>query len=132
MDTVFSIGKLAREAGVGVETIRYYQRRGLLVQPPKPLGGQRRYPLAAVKRLRFIRRAQALGFALDEVATLLALDRAHACAPTRALAEHNRALLAHKIADLTALQAALGELIHECDTHPGATRCPIIETLARN
>lgn len=132
MASFLSIGKLAQAAGVHVETVRYYQRRGLLSVPPRPLGGQRRYPIDAAKRVRFIKRAQALGFTLDEVAALLALDRARACAPTRAMAAHKRALLKHKIADLTALHAALGELIDRCDTRHGYTRCPIIETLAHD
>lgn len=132
MNSFLPIGKLAQAAGVNVETIRYYQRRGLLQEPPKPLGGQRRYPAETVRRIRFIKRAQALGFTLDEVATLLALDRAHACVPTRELAVRKRALLEGKIADLTTLHAALGKLIHECDTRRGKTGCPIIETLVRN
>lgn len=67
MATELTIGKLADAAGVNVETIRYYQRRGLLDEPAKPLGGHRRYPVDMVKRLRFIKRAQALGFTLSEV-----------------------------------------------------------------
>lgn len=130
-EPLLSIGKLAHAAAVGVETIRYYQRRGLLTIPPKPLGGQRRYTFDAVMRVRFIKRAQALGFTLDEVATLLALDRARACGPTRALGEHKRVLLDRKIADLTALRRALDALIRQCDTRRGSTRCPIIETLLR-
>ncbi|MGH8116055.1 MAG: MerR family transcriptional regulator [Rhodanobacteraceae bacterium] len=131
MVSALSIGKLAAAAGVGVETIRYYQRRGLLAVPPKPLGGQRRYPEDAIKRVRFIRRAQALGFTLDEIASLLTLDRARACAPTRALAAHKREVLRQKIDDLAALDAALGNLIRRCDGPHRETKCPIIETLAR-
>lgn len=126
-----SIGKLAEAAGVNVETVRYYQRRGLLAEPPKPLGGQRRYPDGFVARIRFIKRAQALGFTLDEIATLLALDGARACARTRALAVHKRAMLEGKIAALTALDTALGRLIRQCDARRGNSQCPIIETLAR-
>lgn len=131
MASSFSIGKLAEAAGVNVETIRYYQRRCLLTVPPKPLGGQRRYPADAIKRVRFIKRAQALGFTLEEVGTLLTLDGALACAPTRALAVRKRTLVEGRIADLTALHAALGKLIRQCDTRRGNTRCPIIETLER-
>lgn len=131
MDSAVPIGKLAAAAGVGVETIRYYQRRGLLAVPTRPLGGQRRYPEAAIKRVRFIRRAQALGLTLEEIASLLTLDRARACAPTRALAAHKREVLRRKIADLTALDAALADLIRRCDGPHRATKCPIIETLAR-
>ncbi|MGH8235378.1 MAG: Hg(II)-responsive transcriptional regulator [Rhodanobacteraceae bacterium] len=132
MVSSLSIGKLAEAAGVNVETIRYYQRRDLLAEPAKPLGGQRRYPTDAIKRLRFIKRAQALGFTLDEVGTLLTLDRARACTPTRALAARKRALLEGKIADLTALHTALGRLIRQCDSRRGNTPCPIIETLVRD
>ena len=131
MTSSFSIGKLAEAAGVHVETIRYYQRRRLLAEPPKPLGGQRRYPQDVVRRARFIKRAQALGFTLEEVGTLLALDGALACGPTRDLAVRKRALIEDKIADLTTLRAALGKLIRQCDTRSGKTRCPIIETLER-
>lgn len=130
MKSSLPIGKLAQAAGVHVETIRYYQRRGLLAEPPKPLGGQRRYPEDAVKRVRFIKRAQALGFTLDEVAALLRLDRTRACAPTRTLAARKRALLDQKIADLIALRGALDELIRQCEPGRPAMRCPIIETLA--
>ena len=129
MASLLSIGKLAEAAGVHIETIRYYQRRRLLAEPPKPLGGQRRYPEDVVKRVRFIKRAQALGFTLEEVGTLLTLDGALACVLTRALAVRKRALVKGKIADLTALHAALGKLIRQCDTRSGKTRCPIIETL---
>jgi hypothetical protein len=79
MRTELTIGKLAAAAGVNIETIRYYQRRGLLDEPPKPFGGQRRYPLAMAKRVRFIKRAQALGFTLSEIGALLRLDAACAC-----------------------------------------------------
>lgn len=127
----FLIGKLAQAAGVNVETIRYYQRRGLLAEPPKPLSGQRRYPENAVKRVRFIKRAQALGFTLDEVMVLLTLEGARVCAETRALARHKQKLLERKLADLTALHAALGKLIRQCEARRGKAGCPIIETLAQ-
>lgn len=106
------------------------QHRGLLAEPPIPLGGQRRYTTDAVKRLRFIKRAQALGFTLDEVGTLLQLDRARACEPTHALATRKRVLLDQKIADLTALRGVLDELIRQCEQHRSPTRCPIIDVLA--
>lgn len=86
MATELTIGKLTDAAGVNIETIRYYQRRGLLDEPPKPPGGHRRYAPEQTKRLRFIKRAQALGFTLDEVGALLTLDAACACGETRALA----------------------------------------------
>lgn len=74
MHRTLTIGKLAESAGVNVETIRYYQRRGLLDEPQKPVEGYRRYPAYMVKRIRFIKRAQALGFTLEDVTGLLRLD----------------------------------------------------------
>jgi MerR family mercuric resistance operon transcriptional regulator len=126
-----TIGKLAEAAGVNVETIRYYQRRGLLEDPPKPLGGHRRYPPDLAKRVRFIKRAQALGFTLSEVGGLLRLDEACACAETRALAARKLSLIEHKMADLTALRQVLGDLVQQCDASDGGAACPIIDVLAR-
>jgi MerR family mercuric resistance operon transcriptional regulator len=87
MSEMLTIGRLARAAGMNVETIRYYQRRGLLPEPARPLGGQRHYGPAAAMRLRFVKRAQQLGFTLDEVKELLLLEDGQACTPTRMLAE---------------------------------------------
>jgi len=115
---------------VNIETIRYYQRRGLLDEPPKPLGGHRRYASEQAKRVRFIKRAQALGFTLDEVAALLSLDAASSCTETRALADHKRALIEQKMADLAAMRQALTDLIQQCDRGSGVTPCPIIHVLA--
>ncbi|HBO1414526.1 Hg(II)-responsive transcriptional regulator [Pseudomonas aeruginosa] len=131
MAAVLTIGKLASAAGVSVETIRYYQRRGLLDEPAKPLGGHRRYPQGIVKRLRFIKRAQALGFTLTEIGGLLTLDESRACTETRALAAHKLVLITQKMADLAAMQQALGGLLQQCDAEDGGASCPIIEALAR-
>ncbi|TNI14085.1 Hg(II)-responsive transcriptional regulator [Aeromonas veronii] len=131
MATDLTIGKLADAAGVNVETIRYYQRRGLLDEPAKPLGGHRRYPVDMVKRLRFIKRAQALGFTLSEVGGLLTLDKSCACAETRARAARKLALIEQKVADLVVMQQLLGELVQQCDAGDGGAICPIIETLTR-
>lgn len=130
MDSELSIGRLADKAGVNVETIRYYQRRGLLAQPHKPLNGHRRYPAATIKRVRFIKRAQALGFTLDEITALLALDEARACAETRDLAQHKLQLIDTKLADLAAMRTALARLTRECDSAGAAGACPIIHALA--
>lgn len=132
MATGLTIGKLADAAGVNVETIRYYQRRGLLAEPAKPLGGQRRYPAELAKRLRFIKRAQALGFTLAEITELLRLDQAGACTETRDLAARKLALIEQKIADLVALQRVLGGLVQQCAAGEGGTACPIIELLAKD
>ena len=124
----FTIGKLAECAGVNVETIRYYQRRGLLDEPAKPLGGYRRYPASAARRVRFIKRAQALGFTLEEVAGLLKLDAAHACAETKEIAAHKLALIEQKGAELTAMRIGLASLVEECEKG-GPGECPIIHRL---
>lgn len=118
-----TIGKLAERAGVNVETIRYYQRRGLLDEPQKPLGGYRHYPPDTAKRVRFIKRAQALGFTLEEVAGLLRLDAASACAETRELAAHKLALIEEKLAQLAAMRKGLAALVSECGKG-GKRPCP--------
>jgi MerR family transcriptional regulator, mercuric resistance operon regulatory protein len=128
--TELTIGKLADAAGVNIETIRYYQRRGLLDEPPKPAGGHRRYAPEQAKRLRFIKRAQALGFTLDEVGALLTLDAACACGETRALAVRKLGLIDQKMADLAAMRQALGGLVQQCDEGKNGTNCPIIDVLA--
>ena len=128
--TELTIGRLADEAGVNVETIRYYQRRGLMLEPDKPINGQRRYSAAVIKRVRFIKRAQVLGFTLDEVGSLLELDAAHACAETRELAAHKLQVIERKLADLKAMRKALTALLRQCDTGSTKGSCPIIHALA--
>ena len=128
MRSDLTIGKLAECAGVNVETIRYYQRRGLLDEPKKPLGGYRHYAVGTVKRVRFIKRAQALGFTLEEVAGILRIDAASACAETRELAARKLELIEEKLSQLTAMRKGLAALVSECDK--GGTRpCPIIQML---
>ena len=125
-----TIGRLADEAGVNVETIRYYQRRGLMPEPDKPIGGHRSYAADAVKRVHFIKRAQVLGFTLDEISGLLELDEAHACAETRELASHKLGVIENKLADLKAMRKALLALLRQCDTGTAQGICPIIHALA--
>jgi MerR family mercuric resistance operon transcriptional regulator len=124
-----SIGRLAAEAGVNVETIRYYQRRGLLAQPHKPQSGQRRYPTELTKRVRFIKRAQVLGFTLEEIAGLLRLEEACACAETRELAQRKLQIIEGKLADLKAMRKALAGLVRQCDVPASKSCCPIIHAL---
>lgn len=131
MGAKLTIGKLAEAAGVNIETIRYYQRRGLLDEPPKPLRGHRRYASEQAKRVRFIKRAQALGFTLDEVGALLTLDAACACTETRGLAHRKLTLIKKKMADLAAMHQVLRNLVKQCDTGSGDAPCPIIDVLAR-
>ena len=127
--TPATIGRVAQEAGVNVETVRYYQRIGLLAAPARPLGGVRRYPEETVARLRFIRRAQRLGFSLDEIRNLLVLNDSVHCREARSLAAQKLALVESRITDLRALRGRLRELVAACDA--GATgACPILDTLS--
>lgn len=125
-----TIGKVAAAAGVNVETVRYYQRRGLLAEPPRPPRGVRRYSAETVARLRFIKRAQELGFTLAEVRRLLALGDPQSCGKTRALAAEKLALVRARLADLGRLERMLASLIRRCDAAKGKVCCPIIESLA--
>ncbi|TBR76553.1 MAG: Hg(II)-responsive transcriptional regulator [Burkholderiaceae bacterium] len=124
-----TIGGLADEAGVNVETIRYYQRRGLMPEPDRPTYGYRRYGPDTVKRVRFIKRAQALGFTLEEIGGLLELDEAHACVETRELAAHKLQTIETKLADLAAMRKALMTLLRQCDAGAMKGNCPIIHAL---
>ena len=130
MNNQLTIGGLAKAARVNVETIRYYQRRGLLDEPAKPLGGHRRYTSAAATRVRFIKRAQQLGFTLQEVEALLLLEDGQSCRETRLLAERKLALIEGRIADLTRMRRLLKELIAECAKGRRPRSCPIIATLS--
>ena len=126
--SALSIGRLARAAGVHVETIRYYQRRGLLATPRKPPGGIRVYPAASLEQLHFIRRAQQLGFALRDIRELLALGSGH-CRDTRRLAEAHLADVDQRVRDLARMRRTLARLIRSC--HNGQEQpCPIVATLS--
>ena len=126
------IGTLAERAGVHVETIRYYQGLGLLPKPARTRGTVRRYDKEAVDRLRFIKRAQGLGFSLDEVKLLLGLSEGEHCGETRALAARKLKLVGQKIADLRGIEGALKKLVRACGTGRVGRGCPIIESLSRN
>jgi MerR family mercuric resistance operon transcriptional regulator len=119
----FTIAKLAEAGGVGVETVRYYQRRGLF-PVPKSLGGIRRYGGPEVRRLKFIRAAQAAGFTLEEIRELLALDAGHDHARARALARERIGALDARIAELEQARDALKRLARDCARSRGP--CPII------
>lgn len=127
-----TIGALAREGGVNVETIRYYQRRGLLPQPSKPLAGYRRYSLDTVKQVRFIKRAQALGFTLEEIAGLLRLERRKGCVETRQMAAQKLTLIEQKLSDLGRMKKALARLVRACDASAEGEACPIIHLLIQD
>jgi MerR family mercuric resistance operon transcriptional regulator len=121
------IGDLARAGGVSVETIRFYQRRGLLSEPPRGAGA-RRYSDADLERLRSIRGAQTAGFTLEEIATLLALDRNDRAA-ARALAEARITAIDEKIAALKTMRTALKDLVKDC-AQGGDGPCPILEAFS--
>jgi MerR family transcriptional regulator, mercuric resistance operon regulatory protein len=128
-----TIGRVARAAEVNVETIRYYQRRGLLDVPTKPANGRRRYSSNAVRRLRFIKRAQQLGFTLEEVRGLLRLEDGRSCQKTRLLAEEKLAVIEQCLAHLTRVRRLLKGLIAECKESKRIRSCPMIAALsARN
>ncbi|PZN97614.1 MAG: MerR family transcriptional regulator [Alphaproteobacteria bacterium] len=125
-----TIAGLAREGGVGVETVRYYQRRGLLETPDRPDvgghgGGMRRYGADAIRRLRFIRSAQAAGFTLEQIGELLALDATDDRARVRVLAKERIAALDARIKDLEKARASLRRLARECGSG-AAGPCPIL------
>ena len=130
MSTILTIGRVAKAAGVNVETIRYYQRLKLLEEPEKPLGGVRQYSDAVVARVRFIKRAQELGFSLAEVQRLLRLEDPQSCGAARALAVEKLALVESRLADLVRMRGVLKDLVARCELRRGKVACPIIETLA--
>lgn len=123
-----TIGRLARAGGVNVETVRYYQRRGLLITPGKPVSGVRRYTAEMLGRLRFIKRAQELGFTLREIAELLKLGDG-SCQETRTIAERRLADIEARIRDLESMRDTLGKLIRTCRAG-NRPPCPIIASLA--
>ena len=124
-------GELAGRVGVNTETLRYYERRGLLEQPPRTAGGYRDYPSGAVELLRFIRRAQELGFTLDEVEELIHLDAGgpDSCDTARALAEARRADLQSRIADLQRMRDSMTVLIETCDLPRPDRNCALLEAI---
>jgi len=125
-----TIAKLAREGGVGVETVRYYQRRGLLLEPDRPRnaglgGGVRRYGVDDVRRLRFIRSAKLAGFTLEQIGDLLALDSTDDRARAQEMARERLSALEARITELRTAHAALSRLADECASgHAGP--CPIL------
>ncbi|AOJ72692.1 MULTISPECIES: Hg(II)-responsive transcriptional regulator [Burkholderia] len=124
-----TIGAFAAAADVSVETIRFYQRKGLLNEPDKPYGRIRRYGAADVARVRFVKSAQRLGFSLDEVAELLKLDDGPYCAEASRLAERKLDDIRAKIADLARMEAVLAQLVGACHVNEGNVSCPLIASL---
>ena len=125
----YSIGAFAKAAGVGVETVRYYERRKLLAQPPRRHGSIRRYGESELGRLRFIKRAQAAGFSLDEVEALIRFQRAQPCDDTRALASAKLREVESRLADLTRLREELRLWVAQCDANADKSCCPVLDAL---
>mgnify|MGYP005857630805 CR=1 FL=1 len=124
-----TIGAFARAAGVNVETVRFYQRRGLLAEPDRPHGGIRRYGAADVARVQFIKRAQRLGFSLDEIGQLLLLDDGTQCAEAARIAALRLADIRARLEDLRRMETTLSELAAACESQPGTASCPLIAAL---
>ncbi len=125
----YTIGRLAEAGGVNVESIRFYQRKGLLSEPDKPLGGIRRYSERELARLRFIKAAQRLGFSLSEVAELLALDDGTHCDDAARAADARLADVRAKIRGLQKMEKVLAELRRQCAQNDGNVTCPLIDAL---
>lgn len=126
-----TIGQLAERAGVNIQTVRYYERRGLLARPPRTRSGYRQYPSDTVDRLRFIKRAKDLGFSLVEITELLALrvQQASACAPVEAKAREKIAVVERKIRELEGMKHTLERLAAACERREPTSECPILEAL---
>jgi len=130
-DKPLTIGRIAARAEVGIDTIRFYERRGLLPEPSRTDSGYRLYPPETISRLNFIRRAKALGFSLDEIVTLLALqDTGGPKAEVKAITHRKLEQVEAKIADLERMRDVLRELDRDCSGTGDVRGCPIIETLS--
>jgi MerR family transcriptional regulator, mercuric resistance operon regulatory protein len=124
------IGQLARSVSVNVETIRYYQRIGLLELPKKPPGGVRSYEVDDLRRLRFIRHSQRLGFSLEDIRVLLELSSSD-CQQVQELAVEKLNLVKAKLRQLRIIQSALTKTIEQCANREASDRCPVIESLIK-
>ena len=124
-----TIGAFALVASVNVETIRFYQRKGLLLAPDKPYGSIRRYGVADVNRVRFVKSAQRLGFSLDEIAELLRLQDGTHCDEASRLAEHKLKDVRAKLSDLARMETALSQLVCDCHASQADVSCPLIAAL---
>ena len=129
MPTSLTIGSLAKAVAVNVETVRYYQRRGLLPEPSRALGGIRRYSASDVERLKFIKRAQAVGFTLAEIMALLKLRANGCCSATRTLAAAKLQMINDRCNALQQLRTELARWIADCDANIADVTCPVIEHL---
>jgi MerR family transcriptional regulator, mercuric resistance operon regulatory protein len=130
--SMLTIGALAAQAGVNVETIRFYQRKGIVPVPPRPERGVRSYSCEHVDRVRFIKAAQLWGFTLSDVADLLRLHDGMACDATRRIAEDRLAVVTDRMRELRNVAGALRRAIAECRTRRGRVSCPLIASVRRS
>ena len=124
-----TIGAFATAAGVNVETIRFYQRKGLLSEPARPYGSIRRYDQTDVERVRFVKSAQRLGFSLDEVAQLLRLEDGTHCGEAAEIAARRLTDVRSRLTDLSRMESVLSELVDRCHKRRGKISCPLISSL---
>lgn len=127
----FTIGALAKKAGVNVETIRFYQRRGLLVEPVKPFKGIRHYTEQDMQRVKFIKQGQKLGFSLDEVSELLSLEDGQHCQEAKEIAFRKLVQIRERIEGLRMMETALSNLVESCSNNTNSVSCPIIQALLK-
>lgn len=127
----FTIGAASRRAGVGIDTIRYYEREGLLPKPTRRASGYRDYNRGAIERLRFIRRAKDLGFTLADIRELLALsaDRERGVGSVKHRAAERLAEIEQRIRELQRMKRGLKQLIDACPGHGALEHCPILHAL---
>lgn len=130
-ETNLTIGAVADAAGVNVETIRFYQRKGLIAEPARAYGTIRRYASSDVERVKFVKAAQRLGFSLEEVAGLLNLDDGTRCDEAREFAEQKLADVRSRLADLRRIETVLARLVRDCSASHGTVSCPLISALRR-
>ena len=128
-DSLLTIGELARLSDVHIETIRFYQRRGLLAKPIRPATGIRHYGDTEIARIKFIRSAQNLGFSLDEITTLLTLEDGAQCNEASRIAQQKLSEVRSKLAHLRRMEKILSELLGECNKTKGQVYCPLISSL---
>jgi len=125
------IGQVAKVAKINIETIRFYERKGLIEQPLKPIAGYRNYSNKILERLLFIRRAKNLGFTLEEISNLLSMESAR-CNEIQDIAIAKLADVRSKLTDLKRMESVLNSLVISCQTNPKKSGCPIIETLIKD
>lgn len=127
----FTVGEVAKASGVGVETIRFYEREGLIAEPPRRQSGYRQYPFETVRKVRFIRRAKDLGFTLKEIGELLSLrvESNTTCADVRMMARAKIANIEGKLTEMERMKAALERLARSCRGKGPASECPILDAL---